>query len=148
MLVDSFLVQGTTTGIASTIASRLISFPSPLDALVLFSLGADHACLVDAVLGSPAVSCPNIYLTECYGIIGFDEQVGRNVELMEKGRGSEYGFVGGSGGTGCLVAGFSGNAAIGSEPDLPAQATSCMVLADTTGEALPRNVIPSTAWAN
>jgi hypothetical protein len=73
----------------------------------------NHASLLEAVQSvraqaadasppadaSSSFSCP-VYLAETYGIIGFDEERQKNVELMEKGRGSEYGFVGGSGGRG------------------------------------------------
>ena len=55
---------------------------------------------------------------------------------MEEGRGSEYGFVGGSGGQGFLVAGFSngariGHAVVGAEPFL--SSAPSMVVADGSG---------------
>ena len=114
MLVQSFLVQGAT----AVVVSRLSSIPAA-DVLVLFSLGLDNAALAKAV-----------YLTDTYGILGFDEAIGRNIELMEKDRGSEYGCVGGSGGEGCLVAGFSDGAVAGHSDIPPENARSCMIVAD------------------
>jgi hypothetical protein len=121
-----------------------------LDCLVLFSLGLDRGLLLDAVRGArgtaaaavaaAAPPCP-VYLTETYGILGFDEERRENVELMELGRGSEYGFAGGSGGEGCLVAGFSGGARSGhsllggTDLDSPllSSSSTCMVVADGSG---------------
>ena len=129
MLVQSFLVQGAAT---SAVASRLGSWaPGSLDALVLMSLGMDHPGLIDAVTQND-ISCP-VFLTETYGILGFDEDEQRNVELMEKGRGSEYGFAGGSGGQGCLAVGYSKGAVTGTTPDFPPNASSLMVIADQSG---------------
>jgi len=130
MLVKSFLLQGTGAGIAKRLAR---SFSKPPDALVLFSLGADHSILTKAVQQNNIKDCPAIYLTETYGILGFDEQIGKNVELLEKGRGSEYGCVGGSGGQGCLAVGFFGGAVAGSTADFPDKASACMVIADQSG---------------
>ena len=101
MRIDSFLAQGPGDALATLLMER---FPRPLDCLALFSLGADHDKLVRA---ASRVDCPSIYLTETYGILGYDESVGRNIELMEKGRGQEYGYQGGSGGQGCLAVAWS-----------------------------------------
>ena len=131
MLVQSFLVQGAAT---SAVASQLGSLtPSSLDGLVLMSLGMDHKGLLDALMKEQFdLSCP-VYLTETYGILGFDDESGANIELMEKGRGSEYGFCGGSGGTGCLAIGYSGGAVLGSAKEFPPNASSLMVIADQSG---------------
>jgi len=131
MLVQSFLVQGTGAAVASGLATLSASAP-PLEALVMFSLGANHPFLLDA-LRKNDVSCP-VYLTETYGILGCDEDLKRNVELMELGRGKEYGFVGGSGGQGCLVAGFAGGAVAGHTDDFPSDASSVLVVADQSKE--------------
>lgn len=135
MQVHSFLVQG--AGAAAAVASRLsrLCASTQLDCLVIFSLGGNHAALLDAVqTARPAEgsACP-VYLTETYGILGFDEETQRNVELMEKGRRSEYGFVGGSGGQGVLVAGFSdgaiaGHSVLGADASL--SSAPSMVIAD------------------
>lgn len=132
MLVRSFLVQGAAA--SAGVASKLASWnPSSLDGLILMSLGMDHNALVQTVRGNGSISCP-VFLTETYGIIGFDEGVGKNVELMEKGRGTEYGFRGGSGGCGCLAIGYSGGAVLGSKGDCyPPNASSLMVIADQSG---------------
>jgi len=130
MLVKSFLLQGTGAGIAKRLAR---SFSKPPDALVLFSLGADYSILTKAVQQNNIKDCPAIYLTETYGILGFDEQIGKNVELLEKGRGSEYGCVGGSGGQGCLAVGFFGGAEAGCTTEIPFRTSACMVIADESG---------------
>jgi hypothetical protein len=130
MLVQSFLVQGTGAAVSSGLAR--LSSSLQLDAVVMFSLGANHPILLDAVREND-VSCP-VYLTETYGILGYDSDSKRNVELMEKGRGSEYGFVGGSGGQGCLVAGFSEGAVAGHTDDFPADANSVLIVADQSKE--------------
>lgn len=125
MLVDSALVQG--SGLA--LASRLSSLkPSSLDALVLLSLGADHPVLIDAVQQNQ-VTCP-VYLSETYGILGYDEDLQRNIELLEKGRGTEYGYQGGSGGQGCLALAYSGGAVCGHNHEFPKDASTMMVIAD------------------
>lgn len=128
MQITSYLVQGS----GSAIANRLNSMASmALNALVLMCLGADHPTLLSCVRHAN-VQCP-VYLTETYGIIGYDEEVGRNVELMEKGRGSEYGFQGGSGGRGCLVLAYSGDGVTaGHTPTFPTDASTLMVVADTS----------------
>ena len=95
------------TACGAPLISQLGSVSSmALNALVLMSLGADHSALLSAVASSK-IDCP-VYLTETYGIIGFDEASQAHVELMEKGRGSEYGFQGGSGGQGCVIIAFEG----------------------------------------
>ena len=75
--------------------------------------------------------CKRLFKT--YGILGYDDDLQQNIELMEKGRGSEYGFVGGSGGSGCLVVGFSDGAVAGHTADF-VPANSVMVIADQSGE--------------
>ena len=129
MRVDSVLVRE-----ASSLAGRIKSVApasAALNALVLMSLGLEHRQLLNAV-SEAGVQCP-VYVTETYGILGYDEGAGRNVELMEKGRGLEYGFVGGSGGQGCLVLAYSGGAAAGPPAAWPADAASMMVVADGSG---------------
>lgn len=129
MRISSLLVQGAGSAVASKFGSILSG--GTLDALVLLSLGADHTSLLDAIRDhkQALASCP-VYLTETYGILGFDEDLKRNVELLEKDRGSEYGFVGGSGGQGCLVLGYSDGAIAGHTDDFPAGTSSMMVVAD------------------
>ena len=130
MRVDSVLVRGDGAGLSSRIRS-VTSPKAALNALVLMSLGMEHKAILDAV-GEAGVQCP-VYLTETYGILGFDESAQRNIELMEKSRGSEYGFVGGSGGQGCLVLAYSGGAVAGHTADFPADAASMMIVADGSG---------------
>ena len=127
MRVETFLHTGSGAGFAEKLRPLTAN---ALDALLLFSLGADHAVLRDAVKG---VGC-RCYLTETYGILGYDDDQGRNVEYMEKGRGSEYGFVGGSGGQGVLAVAYSGGGvSTGHEGLPPPDARSALVVADTSG---------------
>ena len=130
MHVESILVRGDGAALGPRLAS--VASGTALNVLVLMSLGADHAALLSAV-SDCGIKCP-IFLTETYGIIGFDEELSRNVELMEKGRGSEYGFRGGSGGQGCLIVAYSGGASAGHTASFPRpeDVSSLMVVADTS----------------
>ena len=126
MRVSSTLVRGDGSAIASHIGS--MSSNAALNVLVLMSLGADHTALLNAVKEA-SIQCP-VYLTETYGVIGYDVEAQRHVELMEKGRGSEYGFKGGSGGQGCLVIAYSEGAVAGHTAEFPSDASSLLVVAD------------------
>lgn len=130
MLVQSFLVQGTGAAVSAGLAG--LSTSPPLEALVMFSLSANHPVLLDAIREN-SISCP-VYLTETYGILGYDTDLKQNIELMEKGRGTEYGFVGGTGGQGCLVTGFAGGAVAGHDANFPKEASGLLVVADQSKE--------------
>lgn len=127
-MIHSFLVQGC----GAALAQRLAPLCSePLDALLLFSLGADHTKLIDAVARNN-VNCP-VFVSETYGILGFDEELNRHVELMEKERGTEYGCVGGSGGQGCLAVAYSGGGWVcGTDDNFPPE-RPMMVVSDGSG---------------
>mmetsp|Transcript_7408 Transcript_7408/g.9171 ORF Transcript_7408/g.9171 Transcript_7408/m.9171 type:complete len:291 (+) Transcript_7408:42-914(+) len=129
MRISSFLVQGR----GSALADHIHSVTSvAVKALVLYSLGADHTALLNTIKNN-GIRCP-VYLTETYGIIGHDVASGKNIELMEKGRGSEYGFRGGSGGRGCLVVAYDGDdVTSGTTADFPAGVENLLVVADTSG---------------
>ena len=139
MRVNSFLVQGDGAGLSSKLGSIA---STTLNALVLMSLGVDQSTLLSAI-ADHSIQCP-VYFADSYGIIGWDESVGKNVELMEKGRGSEYGFQGGSGGQGCLVLAYSGGAKAGHSSEFPSDASSLMVVADTS-KAFAKD-LASSAW--
>ena len=126
MRVSSFLLRGDGAALGSKL--NALASKNALNVLVLMSLGVDHSRLLDAAAG---LDCP-VYVTEAYGIIGFEEEAGRSVELMEEGRGSEYGFQGGSGGQGCLVLGYSGDVRAGHDASFPKDASSLLVVADTS----------------
>lgn len=128
--VDSLLILG--DGSDLEVALKGIAGASALDALVIFSLGADHSKVLAAVQSSGVSGVP-IYFTETYGILGFDEARGSNVELMEKGRGSEYGCQGGDGGQGVLLLAYSGGTFKAAHEAFPEEASSMMVIADTSG---------------
>ena len=129
MKIQSFLIQGAGSALAGRLGS-LTSASQPLDALVLMSLGVDQPVLLDAVnQHKDKIKCP-VYLTDTHGILGFDEDLKQNVELLEKGRGSEYGFCGGSGGQGCLAIGYYEGATAGHTADFPKDISSLMVIAD------------------
>jgi hypothetical protein len=91
---------------------------------------------VQTALPTQRSTCP-VYLKETYGILGYDEETKQNAELMEEARGSEYGLMGGSGGQGILVAGFSkgaiaGHSVVGADASAVSSAAS-MVVADGSG---------------
>lgn len=131
MRIHSFLIQGAGSALAARLGSPVTS--EPLDALVLMSLGVEQSTIVNALRQhqDKIRNCP-VYFTETYGILGFDDESNQNVELMEKGRGSEYGFAGGSGGLGCLVLGYSKGAVAGHSADFTKNdnIASLMVIAD------------------
>jgi hypothetical protein len=89
------------------------------DVVVLFSLGIDGKDLVPAARSVPD-SIP-VLLADCYGVLGYIPEQGRNLELMESGRGMEYGGVGGDGGQGVVAVVFSGGGAVATTDALPAE---------------------------
>lgn len=134
MRIHSFLTQGPSA--LPTLTTQLTqlssSISSPIDALALFHLGFPRDQVASAILAS-GIACPNIYLADSYGIIGYDETLGRNVELMEKGRGKEYGYVGGSGGEGCVAVLFSSGAVAGhGDMEFPSDLASMMTVEDVS----------------
>ena len=152
MLVKSFLAQGAAVASSSAFAGKLNTLGG-CDALVLLSLGVEHSQLVDAVQ-QVGFDCP-VFISETYGILGTDIETGENIELMEKGRGSEYGFCGGSGGQGCLAVGYSQGVESGyASMEFPSNASTLMVIADQSGSwekdrakaPLHYGGITKTAW--
>jgi hypothetical protein len=96
------------------------------DAVVLLSLGLEPASLVPVARAAP--SGTPVLWADCYGILGHSTAEGRNVELMEEGRGREYGGPGGDGGQGVVGVLFFGDVAVTtSEP--PADAVAHLVVA-------------------
>jgi hypothetical protein len=87
------------------------------DAVVLLSLGLP----IDSFLSFAKNIPPNtaLFLADCYGILGFSQKAKKNIELMESGRGSEYGGEGGDGGEGITFVSFSGGNHIASVDSLP-----------------------------
>ena len=69
---------------------------------------------------------------ETYGILGYDESLGRNIELMEKGRGAEYGCRGGDGGQGVVVVAFFDGSMLATHESVQPDATSVLILCDNT----------------
>jgi len=128
--VDSVLIPG--DGSDLELALKGLVGAGPLDALVVFSLGTDHDKLLAALQNCGVSGCP-VYVTETYGILGFDEAKGANVELMEKGRGSEYGCQGGDGGQGAVILAYSGGNFSAAHEAFPEGACSMMVVADGSG---------------
>jgi hypothetical protein len=99
------------------------------DVVVLFSLGLEPASFVP--LAKTVPSGTPVLLADCYGILGFSAAAKRNIELMEAGRGSEYGGRGGDGGQGVVAVVFSGEGVSASTDTLPASATAHMVVASS-----------------
>ena len=71
------------------------------DAVALFALSIQPDTLTAFAKTVPAQT--PVLLADCYGILGFSQRDGANIELMEAGRGEEYGGVGGDGGQGSPV---------------------------------------------
>jgi len=82
-----------------------------LSTVVFFSLGVSEQTIASAAGGALGLhgACP-VFMVDCYGIVGYDEKEGKNIEIMEEGRGKEYGGVGGKGGKGVVVVAFRGPA--------------------------------------
>jgi len=101
---------------------------SGCDVAVLFALGFPPDSLIP-VAKTVAPGVP-VFLADCYGIVGFSPAAGRNIELMEAGRGREYGGVGGDGGKGLVAVVFSGGGVVADTDALPpAGAVAHMVVA-------------------
>jgi hypothetical protein len=97
------------------------------DVVVLLSLGLEAGSLASFASATP----PNVpvLLADCYGILGFSATEGRNLELMEAGRGQEYGGPGGDGGSGVTALIMSGGGVTATIDRLPEQSTAHMVVA-------------------
>jgi hypothetical protein len=100
-----------------------------IDAVVLLALGVEAGALVPFAVA--AGNAP-VLLADCYGVLGYSTEQGRNLELMEQGRGREYGGAGGDGGQGVVAVLFHGEGRfVASTEQLPAGACAHMVV--TTG---------------
>ena len=97
------------------------------DAVVLFILDLEPGDFIPFAQ-IVALDTP-VFLADCYGILGYSAEESRNIELMEAGRGREYGGVGGDGGQGVVVVAFRGGvvATVATLPD--AGTTAHMVVA-------------------
>jgi len=74
--------------------------------LLLLSLGYDPGDFTEVLHSAPEKAA--ILLADCYGVLGTEAAGGRNREFMEKGRGQEYGGVGGRGGRGVVAVAIAG----------------------------------------
>jgi hypothetical protein len=98
------------------------------DAVALFALGFAAADFVPFAR-EIAAETP-VLLADGYGILGVSAPAGRNLELLEAGRGREYGGVGGDGGRGVGAVVFAQGTAVASFDALPAAGvTSHLVIA-------------------
>lgn len=107
--IETFLVRGPVNESTLALASAPLAAHIDLSCLVFFCLGTKPETVASVAGGALGLHgmCP-VYIADCYGIIGWDKKEKRNVELMEEGRGSEYGKPGGQGGEGVVVAAFRG----------------------------------------
>ncbi len=131
------------------ISSELFSDASALEqgtlladfgSVVLFSLGLEPGALVGTA--SRLAAHGPVALVDSYGILGFERTRAKNVELMEQGRGREYGGVGGDGGSGVVAVFFSGSVAFASD-HLPHGATSHLVaLGSDRGTLVAKSSVP------
>jgi len=140
-VVETFLVKGNAD--VSKLAASCASLASHMDlaCVVCFSLGVPAERIASAAGGSLGLHgmCP-VFVADCYGIVGWDSKAGKNVELMEKGRGTEYGGCGGNGGEGVVVVAFRGSghtpSSVGDESP-PASSALHMVVASSGEPAAP-----------
>mmetsp|Transcript_61373 Transcript_61373/g.146209 ORF Transcript_61373/g.146209 Transcript_61373/m.146209 type:complete len:371 (-) Transcript_61373:187-1299(-) len=136
--IETFLVQGDVNVAKLSMACAPLANHFDLDGIVFFTLGVSPetvASVAGGALGLHGV-CP-VFIADSYGIVGWDKAAKANVELMEEGRGSEYGCVGGKGGKGVVVAAFRGGH-IPSEEKLPENCgVHMMVTADGKPEHQP-----------
>jgi len=109
--VETFIIQGDVDVAKLSMKCAGISGYMDLSTIVFFSLGVSEQTIASAAGGALGLhgACP-VFMVDCYGIVGFDEKEGKNIELMEEGRGKEYGGVGGKGGKGVVVVAFRGPA--------------------------------------
>ena len=99
-------------------------------AIALFALDLEPAAFVRFAEVVPRHT--SLHLADCYGILGFSPEAGRNIELLEAGRGREYGGVGGDGGRGVVAVVFSGGV-IPSTSALPKDATTTHMVVAANG---------------
>eukprot|EP00929_Paragymnodinium_shiwhaense_P042139 TRINITY_DN21857_c0_g1_i2.p1 TRINITY_DN21857_c0_g1~~TRINITY_DN21857_c0_g1_i2.p1 ORF type:complete len:418 (+),score=83.55 TRINITY_DN21857_c0_g1_i2:51-1256(+) len=136
--IETFLVEGPVDESKLSIACAELAMYMDLTGVAFFTLGVDPkiiSAVAGGALGLHGV-CP-IYVADCYGIIGWDKKQGKNVELMEKGRGTEYGMAGGQGGEGVVVVAFRGDGfAPNADANLPDGSALHMVVAGHESKAL------------
>lgn len=138
--IETFLLRGKMDAGKLAAGCAPLAMHIDLDCVVFFSLGVPPELIASVAGGSLGLhgSCP-VYVADCYGIIGWDKQAQENVELMEEGRGSEYGCVGGNGGEGVVVAAFRGGAftptdfAAAAAGSLPSACSAHMVVKNGPG---------------
>jgi hypothetical protein len=107
--IETFLVPGPVDASKLAMAVAPLAGYMDMKCLTFFSLGVAPDVIASVAGGSLGIHgmCP-VYIADCYGIIGWDKKAGKNVELMEAGRGKEYGMAGGQGGQGVVVVAFRG----------------------------------------
>ncbi len=95
-------------------------------AVVLFALGLEPASLLP--FAAAVDRGTSVFLADSYGILGYSAKEGRNLERMEQGRGTEYGGVGGHGGSGVVAVIFDDDFE-GTTSTLPDKATAHLSVA-------------------
>eukprot|EP00933_Yihiella_yeosuensis_P047368 TRINITY_DN43185_c0_g1_i1.p1 TRINITY_DN43185_c0_g1~~TRINITY_DN43185_c0_g1_i1.p1 ORF type:complete len:370 (-),score=84.38 TRINITY_DN43185_c0_g1_i1:127-1236(-) len=107
--IETFLVQGPIDAGKLAMAIAPLAAHIDMSCLAFFSLGVSPDLIASVAGGSLGIHgmCP-VYIADCYGIVGWDKKAGKNIELMELGRGQEYGMAGGQGGEGVVVVAFRG----------------------------------------
>jgi hypothetical protein len=101
-------------------------------AVVLFSLGIAPEALVPFAKRAGEAA---VLLADCYGIVGFSAETERNQELLEQGRGQEYGGVGGDGGQGVVAVALCGGTRVTTDPSVKVARASAQMLVTTGGSA-------------
>lgn len=136
--IETFLVQGEVDAARLSASCAPLAACFDLSCLAFFALKVPPETIASVAGGALGIHgvCP-VFIADCYGIIGWDAVAAANIELMEEGRGKEYGGIGGKGGKGVVVVAFRGNAHVpvtASEGSLPASCGAHMVV---TAAGLP-----------
>lgn len=107
--IETFLVRGPVQ--ASALAAKCAPLANffDLECVAFFCLGTDPEAVSSVAGGALGLHgvCP-VFIADCHGIIGWDNELGANVELMEKGLGVEAGSASGVGGEGVVIVAFRG----------------------------------------
>lgn len=119
------------------LAEHLPQLTVDASALLLLSLGfepARYLRIAERVDGDAA-----LFLADCYGIVGFSSAEQRNIEILEQGRGAEYGGVGGDGGRGVVAVAFCGDA-VATIDELPERGVDLHLVIAADGDDVERFV--------
>jgi len=109
MLVDTFLLEGECSDFQDIFKQEVKSAIPNIQLMTVYHCYLEDVDLdrIQAAIKELGLQCP-VYYSKSYGILGFNPKTGKNMELMGKEVGTEYGCRGGDGGKGCTVVAYSG----------------------------------------